>query len=230
LAAASIEADLSRVTSELGDEMQRTILELRNDIQHAAQDTTEAVEDLAALELGMRMQSGQLRLLRHELQVSAPWPPPEENGSLQYATVLPALIGLLENEMPELREAGDVGLTIHGPHMEDALFALVTYFGDRLATTVDTIVSSRVFYTIDFSSSWNCDEVFEGAARKLVPGGYFVIVTGSDDETTPEPEGFFLVADRMLSVGSATARAAIWRHNGSAASDHREEAPDRATV
>lgn len=221
---------MQRSMLELGDEMQRAMLELRNDIQGTAQDAAVAVKELAALELRMRMQSGQLRLLRHELQVSAPCPPQEENGSLQDAIVLPALIGLLENEMPELREAGDVGLAIHGPHMEDALFALVSYFGDRLARTADTIVSNRVFYTIDFSSSWNCDEVFEGAARKLVPGGYFVIVTGSDDETAPVPEGFFRVADRMLSVGSATARAVIWRHNVSVATDYREEAPDRATV
>ncbi len=101
---------------------------------------------------------------------------------------LPLLISQVEQRIPDLRRARQVGVSIQDGVADDMIAIQSAYFGDRLGMYG---TRDNAWYHIDYTDEWNRDILFENALSKLEPGGHFILIS--------DPARTDTVADRPLS-------------------------------
>lgn len=118
---------------------------------------------------------------------------------------LPRLISLLEQQVPELMRARQVGVSIQDGAADDMIAIQAAHFGNRLGMYG---TSDDAWYHVDFTKEWDRDILFENALSKLKPGGYFVLISDPDKVDTGADRSLSKVLSRVFEV-TPTVRASV---------------------
>lgn len=116
------------------------------------------------------------------------------------------LLAALERELPALGCSRAVEVSIQGSLAEDLLAAANAHFGERMSgygSFYRTI--NDAWFHVDFTAYRQRPILFENAAARLAPGGYFILVTGAPALVAEPHPDLLLAAVRELSLsGGAT--------------------------
>lgn len=131
------------------------------------------------------------------------------NGAARLAPDgLPAIVGILERELPRLAHSRAVDVSIQDVAAEDLLFAAHRYFGGRMAGAgIEYRAPNDLWLHVDFTADRTRPILLDNAAARLARGGYFVLVTGPPTFTPGTHEALRLA--RSIDLPGAV-RALAW--------------------
>jgi glycosyltransferase involved in cell wall biosynthesis/SAM-dependent methyltransferase len=161
-------------------------------------------DELARLDSIARQNTSSLRLVQYRTDTGA-----TANGPAFPFTggELAQLIGDLESEVDELRNAHSIDVSIQHISAESQLLAIAAHFGNRLSSTDEIYrAPNDVWYHIDFTESWNRPELLVNANSKLGPGGILVLVTDATFDDKVSGQGLTLTLDRHFEIGPSRVR------------------------
>jgi SAM-dependent methyltransferase len=158
------------------------------------------------LETHLRDSVSQMRLLEYTLGVE------KQHLDVSFdftAAEVIELIYQLEQMIAELRQATAVDISIQNAAAEDVLAEVSKYFDDRLSAKPAVYrLPNDAWYHFDFTPNWNREGLLKNAARKLVRGGIFGLITHADATEVSTVEELEPIYDGVLSVGEK--RVCVW--------------------
>ncbi len=204
-----IDTTTSYVTFQSG-ELRREFFEFHEDTRFRLIQAESRLEDhgerIQELEEKTRLQGSHIRRLDQSNTTSQ-----TASGHLHplAGERLPRLISLLEQRIPELVRARQVGVTIQDGVADEMIAIQSAYFGERLGMYG---TKDDAWYHVDFTPEWNRDILFENALSKLQPGGHFILISAAGNIERGDNRPLEQVLSEVFDV-TPTVRASvhIWR-------------------
>jgi hypothetical protein len=120
------------------------------------------------------------------------------------------LLAALERELPVLGCSRAVEVSIQGSLAEDLLAAANAHFGERMSGHGSFYrTTNDAWFHVDFTAYRQRPILFENAAARLAPGGYFVLVTGAPAPVAEPHPDLLLAAVRELSLSGGATQAPV---------------------
>ena len=210
-----IEAKLEELSMRLSDHATRHEINERM----AQLQAQEQILEQRQIEIDerVRQNTSYLRLMQQQAQIGEPVLAMPQHALPLMGEELIGLIQMLEHQFVQLAQANAIEFSIQDEQAEPILVEVASFLGQRMASAGFTYrMPNDAWYHVDFTSVWNRPVLFKSANARLVPGGFFVLITTSTHTEVPNSEGLHQVADTNIILDTQKKiRVLVWQSSTS---------------